>query len=172
MALLACDVGFRSLGWTVIENKKIIACGAIVTEKSSKKSTRVSDDYYMRSCKLAADLKEIVEKYDIKGIVGELPSGGAQSAKAAVMMNMATAIVASVATILNLPCDWCTPTETKVAVCGYRSATKDEMMDMVRAKYPEAGHLFPEAKTYFEHIADAIGAYMALRNGNVVRMYG
>lgn len=172
MAILALDVGYKSTGWAVIKSGKIVAVGTVVTEKSTKKTTRVSDDYYARSCKLASDLRDLAVKYEIKGIVGELPSGGALSAKAAVMMNMATAIVAAVATMLNLPCDWCTPNETKLAVCGYRSATKDEMMEEIRARFPEASHLFPNAKTYFEHIADALGAYEALKNGNVVRMIG
>jgi len=170
--LLSLDVGFKNLGYVVLEKGTVIACGTIISEKSQKKTTRTSDDYYARSCKIAGDLKGVIEEYDIKGILGELPTGGAQSMKAAVMMCMATSIVASVATLLKIPCEWTTPNEVKLAVCGYRSATKDEIMETIKGKFPESAHLFPKAKTYFEHIADAIGAYMALKEGNLVRMYG
>jgi Holliday junction resolvasome RuvABC endonuclease subunit len=172
VAIISLDVGFKTTGFAVWDKGNIVFCGTIITEKSQKKTTRVADDYYERSSRLAYELNRLIDYYDIKGIVGELPSGGALSAKAAVMMNMATAVVASVATLRQLPCEWCTPNETKLAVCGYRSATKDEIMETVKKKFPESLHLFPSAKTYFEHIADAIGAYLALINGNIVRVYG
>lgn len=173
MSLLALDVGFKSTGYAVIEKGAVVVCGTIITEKSTKKTTRTADDYYARSSRLAMELECIIDKYEVKGIVGELPTGGAQSAKAAVMMGMATAVVAAVASLKNVPCEWCTPTEVKLAVSGCRSASKDEMMDNVRGIFAGKGDdKFPKAKAYFEHIADALGAYMALKGGNLVRIYG
>lgn len=173
MCILACDVGFRAFGWSVIKKGEVIDCGTIITEKSAKKTTRTADDYYSRSTVIASALAEIIKRHDIKGIVGELPSGGAQSAKAMVMMNMATAVVASVAAILSIPCEWCSPAEVKIAVCGYRSATKHEIMTMIKNRFAGRGaELFPEQLGHFEHIADSVGAYLALSNGNIVRMFG
>ncbi len=106
-------------------------------------------------------------------------------------MAMATAIVASVANILELPTEWCTPTEVKVAVTGLKSATKREMMDTVASYYKWKKHTksvvvkdrIHKRLTYylhgakfpggmFEHIADSIGAYWALQDGNLVKMFG
>lgn len=169
----------------------------IETEKSKKKTTRVADDYAYRSAQLANDLKGIVTEYGIKGVVGELPSGGAQSAKAMVQMNMATAIVAATMALLNIPVEWCTPEEVKKAATGFRSANKIMMMKAVieffggkviekpvkckvSKNYPDGirmdykwkflNEVWPSGK--FEHIADSLGAMMALKDGNMVRMFG
>jgi len=171
--ILSLDVGFASCGWSVLKKGVVVDCGTIISEKSKKKSTRTADDYYERSGRIASELKAIVERHGVQGIVGELPSGGAQSAKAMAMMNMATAIVASVAACLGIPCEWCTPNDVKLAVCAFRSATKDDMMSAIREKFKGKGdHLFASTKCGFEHVADSLGAYMALSGGNIVRIYG
>ena len=129
--LLALDVGFRFTGWSVFKDNQIHGYGLIQTEKSKSKMTRTSDDYAFRSAQIARRLKEIVEAHGVKGIVAELPSGGAQSAKAMVMMGMATAIVASVAAMLELPVEWASPGDVKMATVGRRSASKDEVIEAV-----------------------------------------
>ena len=194
MPLLSLDVGFANLGWVLWDQGKLKDMGVIVTKKATKKSTRTADDYSFRSTQLARQLSEIIESGSVQAIVGELPSGGAQSAKAMAQMAMATAIVSSVASILNLPVEWCTPNDVKLAVYGQRSATKKQMMDTVIEKiggercskkikskksktgynlqftYVVNGYKF--GATMFEHIADAIGAYWALRDGNLVKLFG
>ena len=194
MSLLSLDVGFRNCGWCIWSGGKLEDMGVIITEKSKKKTTRMADDYSYRSGQLARSLKDIIAEYNIKGIVGELPSGGAQSAKAMAQMAMATAIVSSVASILNLPVEWCTPNDFKLAVYGQRSATKKQMMDTViekiggerwskkvkSKKSPKGYNLqftyivngYKWGAGMFEHIADAIGAYWALRDGNLVKLFG
>jgi Holliday junction resolvasome RuvABC endonuclease subunit len=167
--ILALDVGFANTGWAVFSpDGEILDYGVIVTQKSKGKTIKRSDDYAIRSGSLAIQLADIIDKYQIYGVVGELPTGGAQSAMAMAQMNMATAIVASVCALKNVPTEWCTPTEVKLAMTGIRSATKEQMMDSVRIEYPDVDFKIP--KTYFEHVADAIGAYKALRNGNLINL--
>jgi Holliday junction resolvasome RuvABC endonuclease subunit len=181
--VLSLDVGFKSTGWTVWKQGEPYDCGVIITEKSQKKSTRTADDHSARAAKMAGDILSICTKYDVQAVVGELPSGGAQSYKAGVMMGMATAVVSSVFEILEIPCEWTTPNEVKIAMTGYRSATKDEMMEAAlekfggtirpsgrSRKYEFCGKEFPAGM--FEHIADSIGAYLALQSGNLIKMFG
>jgi Holliday junction resolvasome RuvABC endonuclease subunit len=171
--LLSLDVGFANMGWAVFEDGVVQGCGTIITQKSKKKTTRAADDYAARASRLARELSEIISEYNVKGIVGELPSGGAQNAKAMAQMNMATAVVSAVATLQSLPTEWTTPNEVKLAVTGYRSATKKEIKDTIRKKFKDkGGYLFPKAEGVFEHIADAVGAYLASQDGNLVRMFG
>jgi len=118
---------------------------------------------------MARELRDIITNYKVKAIVGELPSGGAQPAKAMSQMAMATAIVASVAALLDLPTEWTTPAETKLAACGYRSASKEDVMLAIREKFNEEH--FPRPKNQFEHIADALAAYLALRHdGSLIKL--
>lgn len=170
MSILALDVGFRGTGWTVWKGDAPVACGLIhTTPQAKKRKVRVADDNALRSAQIARELHDVIQAHGIAGVVGELPSGGAQSAKAASQMAMATAIVASVVELLGLPSDWATPTEVKVALCGSKTASKDDMMAEARRRY---GNMvaFPKSKSVFEHIADSIGAYLALRDGNVIRV--
>jgi len=179
MPLLSLDVGFKNLGWALWEKGQLQDMGCIVTDKSARKTTRTADDYAFRAAQIARNLNGLIKDYSVQAIVAELPSGGAQSAKAMVMMGMATAVVSSVASVLNLPAEWCTPNEVKLAVSGKRSATKDEIMDLVAEKMgfekTNGGRVIKYngiQKGLFEHIADAIGAYWALSDANLVKIFG
>lgn len=169
--LLTLDVGFKNMGWALMENGCVIKYGVFTTEKAKKKTTRTADDYAWRSAALTSQLEDCIKENGVKGVVGELPSGGAQNAKAMAQMNMATAIVSTACQILKIPCEWTTPGDVKMAVTGRKAASKEEIMDTVRNKlFPHI--VWPDCAAKFEHIADAIGAYLALKNGNLVRMFG
>lgn len=170
--ILALDVGFRSLGYAVFDtNGDPVACGVIRTEKSSKKlKVRTADDNALRAGKIARELKEVIDTHQVRGIVGELPSGGAQSARAMSQMSMATAIVATICELCDLPSEWATPADVKVALTGSKTASKDECMDAARRCFQWKGLKVPGAKAEFEHIADACGAFKALATGNLVRL--
>lgn len=192
--LLALDVGFSNTGYTVWNNGAPVAAGLLTTAKSDKKTTRVADDYSWRSAHLAGQLKDVCRLHNIAGIVGELPSGGTKSARAAVQMGMANAAVSASAELLKIPVEWCTPAAVKKAMTGKKNASKQEMMDTAiwryggvvdvkQVKAPKTKTGFQDRTTYtflgkkwpggkFEHIADSIGAYRALAGGNLVRMYG
>ncbi len=195
--LLACDVAFGNLGWVVLDAGKPIASGVIVTEKTKRKNVLVSNDYYNRSSKIATELEEVIKTYDVKGLLGELPSGGAKSSRAAIQMNMATGIVASVCTLKKLPAEFCTPNDVKKITIGKLNATKQEIMDLIIDQYGgrktgkkvkcKKSKKSPEGMrtdyTYhftgqkfgagaFEHIADAMGVWMFLKdNGNLAKIY-
>jgi len=169
MSLLSLDVGFRATGWTVFESGKIRACGVILTDPATKKTTRNSDDNAFRAARIALELKGICETYAVQGVVGEMPSGGAQSARAMAHMALATGCVAATFSILGLPVEWTTPNEVKIAVCGVRAASKDDIMTAIKKRFDFD---FPKSKVVFEHIADSCGAYLAMRNGNLVKLYG
>jgi Holliday junction resolvasome RuvABC endonuclease subunit len=167
--ILTLDVGFRATGWAVCGPDGPVACGVIRTEPSAKKlKVRTADDYSIRAAKMARELHNIIRAYNVARVIGELPSGGAQNARAMAMMNMATAVVAAVVELNELPSEWATPGDVKLALCGKKSASKDDMMNKARAVW---GHQceFPAVKAEFEHIADACGAWSALKYGSIVR---
>jgi Holliday junction resolvasome RuvABC endonuclease subunit len=171
MHILALDVGFANTGLAVIDaDDKILDCGTIITEKSKKKNVRTADDYFTRATILAKALENIIGKYQVNIVVGELPTGGAQSAIAMVQMGMALAITASVLSLKNIPSEWATPNDVKLKVCGYRSATKKEIMSAIKNRWKKVK--FHHNQNVFEHIADALGAYLYLKDsGNLIKMF-
>jgi len=198
--LLALDVAFSNIGWTVWHNKAPFSCGLISTEKATKKTTLVSDDDSRRCCEIMRQITIVVQAHECQGIIGELPSGS-QNARAANMGGMALCAVNAAAHFLDLPAEWCGENDVKMAVCGKKNATKDEIMDAViaifggkktagpvrttritkgkragktvksqRVDYTFLGQTW--AKGNFEHIADSCGVWLALRNRNLVKMFG
>jgi len=121
-------------------------------------------------------------------VVGEAPPGGAQDANAAVKLNMALAVVVTVCFVHGVPYQWCSPLDVKRATAGADTASKEQIMDWAldrfggekdvqevlikngkcagkvtrRLKYNFLGRWIPGGK--FEHIADACGAYVAVKN--------
>ena len=183
MSLMSLDVGFSATGYVIWENNKPVACGVVKTESTTKKTVRTADDNSSRSMEMANAFKRIIKEHDVKGIVGELPSGGAQSARAITHMALATGVVSAVAAMAGIPCEWCTPIDNKKVMTGKRSASKEEMMnEAVRrcgGSYRTSGRacyyrLTKELDEYpggsFEHIADAVGAYYALENCTLVKL--
>lgn len=195
--LLTCDVAFSHFGWVAIDKGKPVACGVIETEKTARKGILVSNDYFARSTKIITELAEVTNTFGVHGILGELPSGGAKSSRAAIQMNMATGIVACLCALRNLPAEFCTPNDVKRATVGKLTADKPEIMDFVidhfkgkkttkmvhcqkSKKFPTG--LRPEytyhilgqkfGATRFEHIADALGAWLHLKtNGNLAKIF-
>ncbi|ACL06259.1 hypothetical protein Dalk_4581 [Desulfatibacillum aliphaticivorans] len=188
--ILALDVGLSNTGYCVFENGKPQEWGVCTTSPVKKKTVRVADDRADRSASLARQIRAVVEKHGVTGIVGELPSGGAQSAKAMGDMTQAVGIVAATAALLGIPAEWCTPTDVKKAATGKASASKEEIADAMAKKYgleKVVKHTKESKKTgkrsrlltyggiafgNFEHIADAMAAYNALAGGILVTLAG
>ena len=167
--ILTLDIAFKNLGWGVLQQGKIIDFGTIRTEKTNKKNTLVSDDRASRAMHIATELNDLVKKYGIQGIVGELPSGS-QNAAASNLLGWASGIVIGVATCNNLPCEWISQGDSKKATLGVRAAVKEDTMQWARNTFKDVA--FPTTKSQFEHVADALAAYYGLRSGVLVRTFG
>ena len=193
--LISLDIAFKNIGWTLWENKLPVMAGVIQTEKTKNKQALVCDDNAYRCSVAARMLQEIIQKHSVKAIIGESPMGS-QSAAAAKSSGLAIGIVATTACLLDLPIEFCTPDSVKKAVTGRKDASKDDIMDRIieiyggsktintvhvmkgkRAgkeseyvDYSFLGGTWP--KGTFEHIADSCGAYLALQDNNLVRMFG
>lgn len=167
--ILALDIAFQSLGWSVLCKGVPVAFGTIRTEKDKRKSVKVSDDKAARAACLAAQLSDIILAHKPQGIVAELPSGSL-NAVASNLLGWAGGIVVATATVYSIPCEWISEGDSKKAAVDKRTATKEEMMAWARAKFPTIQ--FPTAKCHFEHVADSLAAYNGLRNGVLVRAFG
>lgn len=167
--IITLDIAFKNTGWAAIHDGKIVEFGTIRTTKTKKKGTLVSDDRASRAMHLAEELHTIINKHKPSGIVGELPSGS-QNATAANLLGWAGGVVIGVATCHNLPCEWISEGDSKLAALGKRSATKEDCMAWTAKAYPHIE--FPKAKCHFEHVSDALLAHNGLRSGVLVRSFG
>ena len=195
MTILSLDVSFSNFGWSIFRDGVPFSSGVITTDALKNKKIRVACQDYDRSQQALEELVTIAKNFKAQGFVGELPTGS-QSAGAAKCNGMAIGVVAAAAHVLNLPAEWATPDMVKVAVCRNKKASKEEIMDAIierfggkktvkvipvskgkragkvsrRIDYLFCGRVIPAGE--FEHIADSCGAYLALSNFNLVRMFG
>ena len=156
--ILALDVGYRNTGWTYWQNDKIKDFGVIATTKPSAKLAKV-DEHILCMTTLAVGLHDLIVSNKIDFVCGEMPTGGAQSADAAIAMAWASATVQAVVTIMEIEHGWVTPVDVKKVLLGENSGKKDTTMAAVRQLYPSIK--WPKQKYLFEHIADSVGAKLA-----------
>jgi Holliday junction resolvasome RuvABC endonuclease subunit len=191
--ILCIDPGFRNFGCSVLDGTgTVINVGCLHTTPTKNKLLRAADDDVQRVTHITAGLSNAIHRYNIQGVLGELPPSGGQSAKGVKGLAMAMALSVALFTELNMPSEWATPTEVKKALVGRANASKEDMMKaacerhnwditykevfakktkkLIRrdAIYHPLGR--PMGKKQFEHIADSLGVFEALKHTPVARM--
>lgn len=165
---LALDIGFRNTGWVLFQGAQPIECGCIQTVnnefKLSKSKYKKIQDNIKCSIELAFAFDKLLVKYTPDLIIGEMPTGGGKSSTAIIQMHLAGSIIALIAKMRDIPCEWTTPKDGKIVLTGNKFAKKDDMMDAVRALYPTFD--WPKTKKVFEHVADSVAAYEVWRKNN------
>ena len=155
--------------------------------KGNKKLSKRQENVHLIK-DLVTQFDDVVKRLGPALIVGEATPGGAKNASAAVKLNIAFTAVLSICLLRQIKYEWCTPDEVKKATIGNSQATKEQIMDWAIARYggskdvkevnitrgKRAGavdrhltyrfldELIPGGT--FEHIADACGAYEAVKH--------
>lgn len=140
------------------------------TKPSKVKGVRKSSDDLARFRQHVNVIHDLIDAYDVKFAVGEVPSG-AQDARAAFAFGGITALLAS----LPVKLIEVSPTEVKIAATGVKHAEKEDIIKWAYGAYPNANWIVsnksnalnlrtPEGKYLAlsnEHLADAIAALKA-----------
>jgi hypothetical protein len=145
----------------------------VTTEKSDLKGVRRNSDDLRRSREIVAGVDRITAGCTF--VCAEVPSGS-QSSRASWSFGIAIGIMAS----LRIPLIEVSPTETKLASVGIRTAKKPEIIAWAATRYPQApwllyekatkNHAVGELHEHNEHMADACAVVHAgLRTDEFVR---
>jgi Holliday junction resolvasome RuvABC endonuclease subunit len=157
--VLAFDPSIRAWGWSVLNaSGKVINTGCIKTDPSHKKlKIRKGDDRCRRISELNQAFNEIIKSNHISLIVSEQPHGS-QSASAAVMIGITTAMTQSLSDLLGVPLEWYSEADAKQAVFKRNSCSKAEMIEAIGGLYDVE---WSGVKYKDEAIADSIAVYHA-----------
>jgi Holliday junction resolvasome RuvABC endonuclease subunit len=170
MSILALDVSFAAVGWVVFVAGKPVRCGVIRTEPPQRRQKLYAASANVhRAMSLAREIRALIEEHQVKGIVAELPHGGSKSAQASHKMGIAIGAVSALIELTGLPAEYVQPGDVKLAMCGARSAGKNDVIRAAKAKFGKDMR-FPAAVRNAEHVADACGAYWACRDSLLVRV--
>lgn len=175
MNILALDVGFAATGCAVLdEQERILDVAVVRTERTAKKrGIYVADDDSERCRILTAGLVALLDKYAPKLVVCELPTGGAQGARANRCMGLATGVATATLELRKIATAWVQPIASKRLVRAKGPVTKEEVEAVVLKRWPGlAKHpiyaTMPKCES--EHVADALAAYLVARDTSVVRV--
>lgn len=166
--VVSFDFSLNNLGvaWSEVEalnSVKVVDVGLISPDKAgaeTKKQVRKNSDDLRRAKWLQKKMIACCEGQDLA--VVEMPFGS-QSARAMAAYGISIGVLAS----CPLPLIEVTPNEVKLAGAGFKTATKDEMIEWAMKRHPEVKWLTANrgGKSVMtkknEHIADAIAALHA-----------
>lgn len=176
--VIGLDLAFRNVGVVVADHNPdksagldIVHCECIQTKNDPKKKARmyVAHVDVLDSQSIYTGLSELVGEYKPGLLVAEMPTGGSKSSRASRTMGIASGILgAFLAEHAELPSLMVTPDQSKLELCKKKTASKEEMQAGIRKLFPKVS--WPEAKTRFEHIADATAALLVARHSDLFKM--
>ena len=167
ISVVGIDPALRNFGFVVAlddvdknEIKGIIDMKLVKTEDERGKTVRRNSDDLRRAKEHIRAMQEICEGRTIA--FAEIPVGS-QSARAMASYGVCIGVLAS----CPIGLIEVTPSEVKKEATGYKTATKEEMIEWAHEKFPDAPWLTQKRngqihlKNENEHLADAIGAINA-----------
>jgi len=180
--VIALDPTIANTGWSVWKvNKRkwsVVEHGIVHTEKSAKKAKVYSGGDTTRRWKLIiTKLIELNDKYNFSALVAEITPGGARNASGAKSLAGAQAMMITFSEVLRIPAIYVSPREAKKALCGSAAASKEDMMEAAD-KLTGIGNEYLQTRKgstnkyrrIFEHAADSIGVFHAVRNHDILQM--
>lgn len=164
--VLGLDPGFANIGIAVVridgDRMVPVYLDVLRTSKSdAKRQVRASEDNFDRAKDIAATLRELAVRYDVRMLTAETMSFP-RNASVAAKMAMCWGVIAALADGLELPLAQASPQEIKKAVCGNKSASKEDVVDAVRKLFPESTKLLERVPaSLIEHPYDALASVVA-----------
>lgn len=156
-SILCLDPSLTATGIVAIRNGIILEALCVKTEPVSKKmKIRKSDDRVRRIQLINQEILTFIKTHSVKYIVSELPHGS-QNAAAATSLGLVVGTIQGIADSLDIPVEWFSEQDSKVALLGKKSATKEETIRKVDKVFSNV----PWTKVGFrdEAIADALSVY-------------
>jgi Holliday junction resolvasome RuvABC endonuclease subunit len=176
MIVLGIDPGFASFGTAVVEltptTERVHRLGVIRTEKSNKKRNCLAADDNIRRAREISDALEVLsDEWDFRAVCAEAMSFP-RSSSVAGKMCLAWGVVTAWMQRLDLALVQASPQTVKLAVCGNKQASKDEVQAALVKRYgAEVARLLVNLPAgQHEHPFDALGAVVACLESDVVRM--
>lgn len=161
-------------GWVAIdknnpsEYESMVDYGCITTTPD-KRCKLKSEGNVKRAQFVSNKLIEIIDKYSVKVICTELPSGS-QNASAATQLSLVVGSIIGITQSLKIPISLITPRGLKKIVTGSSTASKKEVINTVKPRFKMLDLLEENDMTNkkWEAVGDATGAYISLKNDDIV----
>jgi len=139
--ILAIDPGLANTGWAVLEEGKLVECGAL--------KTKIADGSAKRLGQIYKEIERLIKKYKVEEVAMETLYF-AKNAKSAIVVSEAIGVIKLCADRCGLEVFGYTPLQVKMALVGYGRAEKEQVEIMVRNLLGIEGNITPS------HASDAV----------------
>ena len=167
---MAYDPSLTGWGWVVVKvDGTVLACGCIKTESQNKvRRIRKGDDDVRRIAEINNILLRRIRHHRVTYLLSELPHGS-QSSAAAKMVGITAALGQTQAQCLDIPIEWYSEGDSKKALLGKATGTKQETIDAIDELYDFP---WPKHKYQKEAAADAMSIFhTALQQSTFLQFY-
>jgi Holliday junction resolvasome RuvABC endonuclease subunit len=175
ITLLGLDPGFASLGYAILaveRQPRVLLFGAFETAKTAKKHKVLAvEDNVWRAMKIAKMLRYLATCAPRTVALCCEAMSFPRNASVAAKMAMSWGCIASLSEAAAIPVLQASPQRVKEAVCGVKTATKEEVQSACLRLYPEIGAMREAtARTAWEHPHDALACAHLMLESDVVKM--
>jgi len=157
LVIMAFDPSLTGWGWVVVRiDGTVLSCGCIKTSSENKvRRIRKGDDDVRRIAEINVAILHQISYHKVTYLLSELPHGS-QSSAAAKTVGITAAVGQTLAQALDIPIEWYSEGDSKKALLGKISATKQETIDAIDKLYD-----FPWPKHEYqkEAVADAMSIF-------------
>jgi len=154
LRILAIDLGFNNVGYSLFEDDLLIDYGCI-QRKKKKKGEAVTRVDFEAALFISRALSILIDNCDL--VLFEMPLGS-QSSRASRLLGMATGIMAGL--VKDLKYDYVMPMELKKCLC---LSDQRDISERMISMYG----LIVAKKSELEHIADSMAVYYTWKNRKV-----
>lgn len=160
--IMVCDPSFTAWGYVIINYSGKVKKAVVIKTNSEAKKRRIrkGDDRIRRVNEINTILLDDIREWNVHVILTEQPHGS-QSASAAIMIGIVIGVIQTISDCLKIPVEWYSEGDSKHALLGKRSATKEETIKKIKQYYgdvPWTGIGFRD-----EAIADSMSVYHLAR---------
>lgn len=171
LIILVNDPSLTGWGWVVLTSKEhVLEVGCIKTKKEAKKRRiRTGDDTVRRISEINNILLRAIERHNVNYILSELPHGS-QSASAAKMVGITSALLQTYADALKIPIEWYSEDDAKKSLFDQQATvSKTAMLTRIKHRYDVP---WPNIKYKDEAIADAMAIFhVASQQSSLIKFY-
>lgn len=180
LVIMAYDPSLTGWGWVVVKiDGTVLSCGCIKTGSENKvRRIRKGDDDVRRIAEINHALLRRIRRHRVNYLLSELPHGS-QSSAAAKTVGITAAVGQTLAQALDIPIEWYSEGDSKKALLGKTTGTKQETIDEIANHYiiPRTGKWKKDApwsgiKYRDEAVADAMSIFhTALQQSTFLQFY-
>lgn len=176
LSIVGLDPGFASLGFAVLAldppRPRVVAFGCFTTSATAKKQKVLAvEDNVRRTLSIARFLRGLATHSPRTVAIAAEAMSFPRSSSVAAKVALTWGAIASLSEAANIPILQASPQQVKLAVCGVKTATKEEVQAAVARLYPEIVPMRTAlTRGVWEHPHDALACAHLILQSDVVRL--